>query len=89
MNTKTAAANSLYIILFSQLASVSATILAGNIPSFRWSVLALMVSGGIGGGIVGRILNRRIDDRAVERLFIALMAVIIAISLFNAWRYGT
>lgn len=49
MNTKTAAANSLYIILFSQLASVSATILAGNIPSFRWSILALMVSGGIGG----------------------------------------
>ena len=89
MSTKTAAANSLYIILFSQMASVSATVLAGNVPSFRWTILILMVSGGIGGGIVGRILNRRIDDRDVERLFIALMAVIIAISLFNTWRYGT
>lgn len=88
METKTAAANSLYIILFSQLASVSATILCRNVPDFHWTVLLLMVSGGIGGGVVGRVLNRRIDDRAVERLFIALMAVIIAISLFNTWRYG-
>lgn len=88
MDTKTAAANSLYIILFSQLASVLTTVLTSSVPPFRWSVLALMVAGGIGGGIVGRILNRRIDEKAVERLFIALMAVIIFISLFNAWRYG-
>ena len=88
MDTKTAAANSLYIIFFSQLASVSATILTHKVPPFRWSIFVLMVSGGIGGGIIGRALNRKIDDRAVERLFIALMAVIIAISLFNTWRYG-
>lgn len=88
MDTKTAAANSLYIIFFSQLASVSTTLLTHNMPPFRWSIFVLMVSGGIGGGIIGRALNRKIDDRAVERLFIALMAVIIAISLFNTWRYG-
>lgn len=89
MDTKTAAANSLYIIFFSQLASVLAAVLGSNVPAFRWEVLILMVSGGIGGGIIGRILNRRIDSRAVERLFIALMAAIIVISLFNAWRYGS
>lgn len=88
MDTKTAAANSLYIIFFSQLASVLTTVLTHNVPSFRWNVFILMVSGGIGGGIIGRTLNRKIDDRAVEHLFIALMAVIIAISLFNSWRYG-
>ena len=33
-------------------------------------------------------LNRRMDNRAVERLFIALMAVIIGISVFNAVRYA-
>lgn len=42
----------------------------------------------IGGGIAGRALNRRMDNRAVERLFIALMAVIIGISVFNAVRYA-
>ena len=61
--------------------------LTASVPTFRWSVLALMVAGGIGGGVVGRMLNRRIDEKAVERLFIGLMAVIILISLFNAWRY--
>lgn len=89
MDTKTAAANSLYIILFSQLASFLTTLFTGAVPVFRWPVLALMVAGGIGGGVLGRTLNRKMDNRAVDRLFIALMAVIIGISLFNAWRYGT
>ena len=88
MDTKTAAANSLYIILFSQLASFLTTLLGGTVPPFRIPVLALMVAGGIGGGMVGRGLNKRLDDRAVEKLFIALMAVIIGISLFNSWRYA-
>ncbi len=87
METKTAAANSLYIILFSQLANLLST-LAGGVPPFRPAVLALMVAGGIGGGIIGRSLNKRLDNRAVERLFIGLMAVIIGISLFNSWRYS-
>ena len=89
METKTAAANSLYIILFSQLASLLVTLLGGSVPPFRPAVLALMVAGGISGGMIGRSLNKRLDDRAVERLFIALMAVIIGISVFNSWRYGT
>lgn len=89
MDTKTAAANSLYIILFSQLASLLVTLGTGAVPPFRWPVLLLMVAGGIGGGILGRSLNRRMDNRAVERLFLTLMAVIIGISLFNAWRYGS
>jgi hypothetical protein len=88
MDTKTAAANSLYIILFSQLASLLATLLTGTVPAFRWPTLLLMVAGGIGGGILGRLCNKRLDNRAVDKLFIGLMAVIIFISLFNAYRYG-
>ena len=87
MDTKTAAANSLYIILFSQLASVLATLVTHTVPDFRWPVLILMVAGGICGGMVGRVLNKQMDNRAVEKLFIALMAVIIAISIYNSWRY--
>ena len=85
MDTKTAAANSLYIILFSQIASLVVTLLTRSVPQFRWEVLVLMVAGGIGGGIVGRVINKRIDNRAVEKLFIALMAVIILISIYNTW----
>ena len=89
METKTAAANSLYIILFSQLASLASTLASGSVPPFRPAVLALMVAGGIGGGVIGRSLNKRMDDRAVDKLFIALMAVIIGISIFNSVRYAS
>ena len=88
MDAKTAAANSLYIILFSQLCSLLTTLCTNTVPPFRWPVLALMAAGGIGGGIIGRRLNRRLSSQAVERLFTVLMAVIICISLFNTWRYA-
>ena len=89
MDSKTAAANSLYIILFSQICNLLTTLCTGSVPPFRWPVLALMIVGGISGGMFGRRLNRRMDNRAVERLFIVLMAVIICISLFNTFRYAT
>lgn len=46
MDTKTAAANSLYIILFSQLSSLLTTLLTRSVPEFSWGVLGLMVLGG-------------------------------------------
>ena len=57
-------------------------------PVYLLGLLALMAAGGLGGGILGRKLNRRMDGRAVERLFMALMAGIICVSVFNAWRYA-
>ena len=85
MDTKTAAANSLYIILFSQIASLIATLISG-VPEFRVMALVLMAAGGIGGGIVGRSLNRKMDNRAVDKLFIGLMVLIVAICVYNAVR---
>ena len=88
MDTKTAAANSLYIILISQICSLLTTVFTRAVPPIQWPVLALMAAGGIVGGIAGRKLNRRMDDQAVERLFLVLMGVIICISLYNTWRYA-
>ena len=85
MDTKTAAANSLYIILFSQAASLIATLISG-LPEFRLIALVLMVAGGIGGGIVGRSLNKKMDNRAVDKLFIGLMVLIVGICVYNAVR---
>ena len=85
MDTKTAAANSLYIILFSQVASLIATLISG-VPEFRIIALAMMVAGGIGGGIVGRALNKKMDNRAVDKLFIGLMVLIVGICIYNAVR---
>ena len=87
MDTKTAAQNSLYIILFSQVTSLITTLLTHTVPEFEWAALILMVAGGISGGMAGRKLNKKLDNAAVDRLFIGLMAVIICISIFNTVRY--
>lgn len=89
MDTKTAAANSLYIIFFSQLTSVLSTVITGSVPEFEWVALVLMVAGGIGGGIVGRFFNRKMNERAVDKLFICLMFVIVFISVYNGWQYSS
>ena len=83
MDSKTAAADSLYIILFSQLTSFISTLITG-VPEFEILALTVMVAGGIGGGIVGRALNKKMDNRAVDKLFICLMVVIIGICVYNA-----
>ena len=87
METKIAAANSLYIILFSQITSLVTTLVTKTVPEFAFVSLAVMVAGGILGGIVGRSVNKKIDSKAVDKLFICLMVIIIGISLWNTYTY--
>jgi len=77
MTMKRAAANSLYIILFSQITSFLSTLL----PAL------LIMFGGVYSGIVGRMANKKLDNQAVDRLFIGLMVVIIAVSPYNSVQY--
>ncbi len=88
MDTKKAAANSLYIILFSQLFSFGSTVLQGRVPEFPWLLLVLMVSGGILGGMLGQKVNQRLNAGQVEKLFNALLCLIILICIYNAVRFG-
>lgn len=88
MGTKAAAENSLYIIFFSQLTSLSLAILTGSVGSVDVLALSCMCAGGIAGGICGRALNKRISDRMVDKLFIGLMVVIIGICLYNIRTYS-
>lgn len=83
MDTKTAAQNSLYIILFSQIASLVNTLVTGSVPEFNIGLLVIMVGCGILGGAAGRVVNRRMDGGMVNRLFIGLMGVIMAICVYN------
>lgn len=87
MKTKTAAANSLYIILFSQLASFLRVVFSGKAPEVSPILLLITVIGGMAGGMVGRKINRRIDNQVVDRLFIGLMIVLIGINAYNIWRF--
>lgn len=87
MDTKTAAENSLYIIFFSQIASLLSSIVTGSVPSFSAGMLLLMVAGGITGGIAGRSINRKIDGKTVDRLFIWLMVLLIFINIYNVYKF--
>ncbi len=87
METKTAAQNSLYIILVSQLTSLLTAILTGSVPTFDPLWLVVTVLGGIAGGVVGRKVNKHLTQTQVDKLFTGLIFVIITISIYNAVRY--
>lgn len=88
MQTKVAAANSLYIIFFSQLASLIGVIVTKRVPEFNFWILVITVIGGISGSIVGRKINSRIDNKVVDKLFIGLMIVLLWINIYNIWRFA-
>lgn len=87
MDTKTAAENSLYIIFFSQAASLMQAIVIRSIPEFSIGALGLMVSGGIMGGSCGRFFNKKMDKKRVDGLLVCAMLVIIMINLYNLYKF--
>lgn len=87
MDTKTAAENSLYIILFSQITSLVSSICTGTVPEFKISMLILMVCGGLLGGMAGRKVNKKLDEKAVDKLFVGLMVLMILINIYNIYKF--
>ena len=88
MDAKEAAKNSIFIILFSQSASLLSALVQQNVPEFLWYQLVLMAAGGVGGALLGAAVGKRMDNRAVERLLMLLMLVIIGINLSNTLRFA-
>lgn len=87
MDSKTAAKNSIYIILFSQITSLLSTIIKANIPEFELSMLLLMILGGIIGGIVGSNISKKISSEMVEKIFLILLIIIIGVNIYNVFRF--
>lgn len=87
MDSKKAAANSLYIIMFSQIAALLQTILTGEIPAFSPGVLICMGIAGIVGGIVGSAINKKISSKYIEILYRGLLVVVIGICAVNIIQY--
>lgn len=83
MDSKTAAANSLFIIFFSQLSSLFFAAASGKIPEFNIAVMISMIIGGVAGALIGTGLSRKLSNRGVDKLFIVALTIIILISIRN------
>jgi len=83
MDAKQAAKNSLFIIMFSQFASILFAILTNTVPSFQPVDLVSMALGGIGGAIIGAKLSEKLTAKYVETALKLLLAVIVLINLSN------
>lgn len=88
MDIKTAAANSLCIILISQITSLASAVLTHTIPGFDMLNLLMMVAGGIAGSVIGRMINSKINEKTVEKLYLYMMGIIIIVSIYNVYIYS-
>ena len=87
METKTAAQNSLLIIMFSQISGFLQTLLTGSVPDFSWILLICMVVFAVIGAAIGRSFNRKLDNDMVDRLFCGLIIIILFICVYNFFKY--
>ncbi len=86
MDMKVAAQNSLYIILVSQIASLSMTFMSKSYPTDLFHILDLLVGMmicGVLGGVIGKKVNKKIPTETVDKLFVILIYVILALCIYN------
>ena len=88
MPAKTAARNSLYIILISQLAGTIRLVIAGNVPEVSPLLLAGMILSGILGSEIGGKINKRISDDRATKLFEGSMLLVMSICVYNMCHWG-
>lgn len=87
MSTKEAAINSVFIIFFSQLASLSITGFTTGFSSIDLPILLFMVVGGVSGGFIGTTLSQKISNRQVEKLFSYALMGIFLLNVYNLIHY--
>lgn len=71
MSTKEASLNSIFIIFFSQIASLIYGYINYGMPDVDYLILFLMVIGGIVGGILGRNMVNSFSDSLTKKMFMA------------------
>ncbi len=88
MDTKTASLTSLCIIFFSQAVSLCSSLVTKTVPSFNPVLLVIMMICAVAGATIGRSISKKADERAVEKMFLLMLAIIAAISIYNCFKYG-
>lgn len=87
MGVKESALNSIFIIFFSQLSSLLVIGYTADFSEFNFSVLGLIVFGGIIGGFIGSRLSGRLKENYVQKIFNIGIGALVILNFFNAIRY--
>ena len=87
MTARVAALNNLFVIMFSQLSSLSYLIITDRLPDFNIVILVLMVTGGIIGGAIGSNYRNKLSNVIIEKLFMKAMVVVLLINIANAIKF--
>ncbi len=83
MSPKLTAKNSIFVILFSQLASLLTIVATNSIPEFNVLTLIFMCFGGISGAIIGGSFSARMEEDTVEKFFTFVLIALIILNLYN------
>lgn len=83
MDIKEAAAGSIFIILFSQLAKLVSIALTTGFGPYDYGILLYMIPAGVAGGLIGPVLRRKLSHRTVENIFNMVVAAIVLLNVFN------
>lgn len=83
VDIKEAAAGSVFIILFSQLAKLAAIALTTGFGPYDYSILWYMIPAGVAGGLIGPVLRRKLSHGAIEIIFFVIVGAIVLLNVFN------
>lgn len=83
LDTKSAAVNSLVLILFSQFSKLLNVALSQGFSQYQLSPLLYMIPAGIIGGIIGSTLNQKVSAKQITGVFNSVLVFIIFITVFN------
>lgn len=89
MDTKTASKCSIFIILFSQTASLVASVIAGTVPVFPWTLLLAMILGGVGGAVLGGKFSQHMSNQHVDKLVLVLLIFVLFVNIRNIIWFST
>lgn len=87
MDSKPAAQASLFIIAFSQTASLIYSLLLGGLPEFSLIVLIGMAAAAVCGSVVGRKIAKKVSSSTIDKLYLFSLILIAAICCYNFARF--
>ena len=87
MDTKPAAQASLFIIAFSQTASLIYSVVLGGLPEFAPMALVGMCVAAVAGSVVGRKIARKVSSKTIDRTYLFALVLIICICVYNFARF--